>query len=178
MSDLADLKRRVEEATGPDRELDAAIMFDLFAKPVGSKPDGGPSGYLWPEDNPSWNFGLRFPGKDRAWFARTRVRGDDEETLLIERDGALVLVNSLRVPRLTASLDATVALIERVMPGFARHVAYIPNIPTRKTDAEARLWLPAQQTRGWKKETFSGDGKTEPLALLAALLSACEGGAK
>ena len=43
--------------------------------------------------------GLRFPGKDRAWFARTRVRGDDEETLLIERDGALVLVNSLRVPK-------------------------------------------------------------------------------
>lgn len=82
-------------------------------------------------------------------------------------------------PLLTSSLDATVALIERVMPGFARQVAYIPNIPTRKTDAEAKLWLPAQQTRGWKKEAFSGEGKTEALALLAALLSACEqGGAK
>ena len=120
MSDLADLKRRVEEATGPDRELDVELWV---IDPKDSEPESA-------------------------------------------------------IPPYTASLDATVALIERVMPGFARHVAYIPNIPTRKTDAEARLWLPAQQTRGWKKETFSGDGKTEPLALLAALLSACEGGAK
>lgn len=160
MSDLTDLKRRVEEATGPDRELDAAIMFDLFAKPVGSKPDGGPSGYLWPEDNPSWNFGLRFPGKDRAWFARTRVRGDDEETLLIERDGALVLMNSLRVPRLTASIDATVALIERVLPGWTWRVD-----GGHGSRPGADLWLRPN-------EYYDGTGATPALALLSALLSA------
>lgn len=170
MTDLTDLKRRVEEATGPDRELDAAIMFDLFAKPVGSKPDGGPSGYLWPEDNPSWNFGLRFPGKDRAWFARTRVRGDDEETLLIERDGALVLMNSLRVPRLTASIDATVALIDRVRPGATWSVRQIGT--GGGSDA-----LVLARDGGIGREHV--DGATPVLALLAALLSACEqGGAK
>ncbi|HEU4986843.1 MAG TPA: hypothetical protein VFT89_07240 [Rhizobiaceae bacterium] len=115
-----ELIARVEALTGPDREVDAEIMFDLFAKPVGVKKDGGPMGYLWPEDNPSWSFGIRFPGKDRAWFKRSRR---DRETLLIERDGALVLMNDLRVPTLTASLDAAVALVETALPGWTWRVA-------------------------------------------------------
>lgn len=110
---MRDLIERLERATGPDRELDAEIMFDLFAKPVGTnKIDGGPSGYLWPEDNPSWSFGIRFPGKDRAWFADVR-RKIGGETLLITRDGALVLMNSLRIPSLTNSLDAALTLFVR-----------------------------------------------------------------
>jgi len=115
MRDLSDLISRVRSATGPDRELDAEIMFDLFAVPVGKRDDGGPTGYLWPEDNPSWSFGIRFPGKDRTWFKDVRKRIDGE-TLVIERDGANVLMNALRIPKLTASLDAAVALCERVLP--------------------------------------------------------------
>jgi hypothetical protein len=111
------LAERCEKATASDREMDAAIMFDAFAVPVGQMSDGGPRGYLWPSDNPSWSFGIRFPGKDRDWFAKQR-QGDEKETLLIERDGALVLMNDLRVPALTASLDAITALIGREFPQF------------------------------------------------------------
>lgn len=106
----ADLIAKLAAAEGPSRKLDAEIMFDLYAKPVGKKDDGGPSGYLWPEDSPSWAFGVRFPGKDRAWFKTTK-RDSNEETLLIERDGALVLMNKLRIPSLTASLDAALTLV-------------------------------------------------------------------
>ena len=110
---LLDLALKIEHATAASRELDAEIMFDLYAKPVGkSNIDGNPAGYLWPEDNPSWSFSIRFPGKDRAWFADVRKRVDGE-TLIIERDGALVLMNSLRVPPVTASVDAALALIPK-----------------------------------------------------------------
>lgn len=112
MTSLPALIEKLRSLKGPDREVDAEIMFDLFAVPVGRKSDDGPSGYLWPEDNPSWNFGMRFPGRNREWFDKVRRR-NDYETLLIERDGALVLMNSLRIPPLTSSLDAVVALIER-----------------------------------------------------------------
>ncbi|PWJ81537.1 hypothetical protein C7441_11069 [Pseudaminobacter salicylatoxidans] len=118
----ADLIARLENLTGSDREVDAEIVFDLFASPVGKhKEDGGPIGYIRLDDQPSWNLGLRFPGKDRAWFHATRkqIKG---ETLLIERDGAFVLMNSMRVPEITASLDAAVALVERVRPGWKRSV--------------------------------------------------------
>lgn len=117
---LLELAARVEDAAGPDRELDAEIMFDLFAKPVGeSKVDGGPTGYLWPEDSASWSFGHRFPGKDREWFTSGKRKGyhcsecgaaDNRETLVIERDGAFVLMNEYRIPALTASLDAAMSL--------------------------------------------------------------------
>jgi hypothetical protein len=108
MSDLLSLISRLDAAKEGSRELDAEIMFDLYAKPVGKHSvDSGPTGYLWPENNPSWAFGHRFPGKDRAWFAT--VRDPENETLLIERDGALVLMNSLRVPHLTSSVDAALS---------------------------------------------------------------------
>lgn len=113
---MTDLIATLEGLTGPSREVDAEIMFDLFAKPVGQREDGGPTGYLWPEDNPSWNFGIRFPGKDRVWFDKCRKKIDGE-TLVIDRDGAPVLMNSLRIPELTVSLDAATALVERVLPG-------------------------------------------------------------
>lgn len=86
------------------RECDAEIMFDLYAMPVGvSTKDGGPVGYIWPEDNPSWNLGIRFAGRTRDWF-------EGGEKLVIERDGAFVLMNDLRIPRLTTSIDAAASL--------------------------------------------------------------------
>jgi len=115
VADLSELASRVERAEGANRELDAEIMFDLYAKPVGQHADdGGPTGYLWPEDSASWAFGIRFPGKDRAWCHDVRKRSDGE-TLVIERDGAVVLMNNLRVPKLTASLDAALTLLG---PGY------------------------------------------------------------
>lgn len=161
----ADIIARLTAATGPDRELDAEIMFDLFAKPFGKKEDGGPTGYLWPEDNPSWNFGIRFSGKDRAWFGECRKKIDGE-TLLIERDGALVLMNSLRIPALSASIDATVALIGRVLPGWDRSSGKI----SWSFDLDGnRTWN--ANLRYFRAEA---DAPTLPLAILLALFRALE----
>lgn len=146
---------KLRDLKGPDREVDAEIMFDLFAVPTGKKGDGGPIGYLWPEDNPSWSFGIRFPGKDREWFDAVR-KGSGGETLLIERDGALVLMNSLRIPTLTASLDAVTALIER----------------------DGYQWLREHQDsmtayRPWGRR-FSASGANNSIALLIAYLELTE----
>ena len=102
------LSERLLAGDGPDRELDGEITFDLYAKPVGKKPDGGPVGYLWPEDNPSWNLGIRFSGWTREAINNNR-RGHGE-TILIERDRGLVLMNDLRVKPFTTSLDAALSL--------------------------------------------------------------------
>lgn len=158
-ADLLTLAARVEALTGPDREVDAEIMFDLFAKPVGRKEDGGPSGYLWPKDNPSWSFGIRFPGKDRNWFASCRRHG--KETLLIERDGALVLMNDLRIPPLTASIDAVMALIQENLPAVACTVSLQP-VDTLRGYA----WV---QIEGHLIQSWAA---TPALALLAAFLRA------
>lgn len=101
---------RLKSGGGADRALDGEIMFSLFAKPVGQ------NGYLWPEDNPSWSFAIRFPGKNKEWFEKNR--GTNRETILVWRDGDPILMNSLRVPPLTASLDAGKALIDRILPGW------------------------------------------------------------
>jgi len=158
---LGDLVERIEKATGPDRELDAEIMFDVFATPVGKhKDDDGPIGYIRLDDQPSWNLGMRFPGKDRAWFAATRkqIKG---ETLLIERDGAFVLMNSLRVPDLTGSLDAAVALAERVLPGW-----YWMK-PTLYSMSVFRFGIGDEED-----VEISADAATLPLSLCAATLRA------
>jgi len=105
---LLALADRVESMDGPDRAVDAEIAFDLFAKPCGKKSDGGPRGYLWPEGSPSWNFGLRFTGTSFEQILKNR-RGH-EETLLIERDNGIVLMNDLRIKNYTGSLDAAMTL--------------------------------------------------------------------
>jgi hypothetical protein len=166
-ADWIALAERCEKAPGPNREIDAAIMFDAFAKPVGAMSDGGPRGYLWPDDNPSWNFGMRFPGKDRNWFNQNRSK-DEKETLLLERDGALVLMNDLRIPCLTSSIDAIVGLIEREFPGFSwrsKSRAFFDG-SIFKT---AKIWHENQ--RG---PTLNGEASTVSLALCAAFCRAMD----
>ncbi|WP_166652494.1 hypothetical protein [Enterovirga rhinocerotis] len=91
-------------------------MFDVFARPVGKAPDGGPTGYVSiGSGSASWAFGMRFPGKDRAWVKAARKEAGGE-TLVIDRDGAIVLMNSLRIPPLTSSLDAVTAHIREKLP--------------------------------------------------------------
>lgn len=156
---MSDLIAKLEKLEGPDREVDAEIVFDAFASPVGKhKEDGGPIGYIDITDQPSWNLGLRFPGKDREWFSacRKQIKG---ETLLIERDGSYVLMNSLRVPELTASLDAAIALVERVLPGW-----------DWGRDDDQRMYLYPPNT----DECLSARGATPAIALLIALLKAKE----
>ncbi|MBC8718774.1 hypothetical protein [Ochrobactrum sp. Marseille-Q0166] len=160
---------RLSKLEGPDREVDAEIVFDLFATPVGKhKEDGGPIGYIDLADQPSWNLGMRFPGKDKAWFAATRkqIKG---ETLLIERDNAYVLMNSIRVPDLTASVDAAIALAERVLPGWV-----FDNV------GQDFHSLPSgYEAFGWNVELINGtrvqgQAPTFPLAICIAILRAKE----
>ena len=167
MRDLSDLISRVRSATGPDRELDAEIMFDLFATPVGRKYDGGPTGYLWPEDNPSWSFGIRFPGKDRTWFKDVRKRIDGE-TLVIDRDGANVLMNALRIPKLTASLEAAVALCERVLPGWHW------SIRKKSSNPDFFEGMVTQAAWSYAADRFKASHDSAPLALCLAILTAKE----
>ena len=161
-AELLALAERVKGLTCADREVDAAVTFDLFATPVGKhKIDDGPIGYIRLDDQPSWNLGIRFPGKHREWFTETRKRLDGE-TLLIERDGAFVLMNSIRIEPLTASLDAVVSLIEQVLPGWGRQ--------TGKTIGGAFYASTLREySPGW---IFKGQGFNEACALLAALLRA------
>jgi hypothetical protein len=169
------LADRCETATGSDRDIDAAIMFDAFAKPVGVMSDGGPRGYLWPDDNPSWNFGMRFPGKDRDWFNQTRAK-DEKETLLLERDGALVLMNDIRIPRLTASIDAITALIERELPGWF-YGSWRGTMRKSHGTFWAEVYFMNGSTEKWLLVDVFGDpimspGATEALARCAAFCRA------
>ena len=164
---LEALLAQVEKAEGPDRELDGSIMFDLFAKPVGKAPDGGPRGYLWPDDNPSWSFGMRFPGKPREWF---KPSTEDHEKILIERDGAFVQMNSLRIPALTASVDAAVSIMKRRLDWKYR------------CGESFGEWRNGVLYTGWahlnkrhssdcdRHEESTGWAHTVPLALIAAML--------
>ena len=153
---------RLRSADIGSRELDAEIMFDLFAKPVGERKDGGPVGYLWPEDNPSWNFGLRFPDSTKEQILTNRKHVDGE-TLIIERDGANVLMNSIRIPELTASIDAALALVERMLPEWQIYIGIM-----REANGGCVAQVAPNQDATMVK------GKTAPLAILTALFTALE----
>jgi hypothetical protein len=162
----------LEQATGPDRNLDAEIMFNLYATPVGKREDGGPMGYIWPENNPSWSFGIRFPGKDRAWFENIRKKKDPrQEILLIERDGAFVLMNELRIPTLTASIDAALTLVpdnEYGKTGYNLTMLFEPET-TYKNEALVWWW---KKTDKWGPKSSVFAARTMPLAICIAALKA------
>ena len=157
----SDLIAKLEALDGPSREVDAEIVFDAFATPVGKhKYDDGPIGYIDMADQPSWNLGLRFPGKDRDWFfsCRKQIKG---ETLLIERDGSYVLMNSLRVPELTSSLDSAVALVERLLPGWQFGIEW-----RREANGGVTAWCAANDDASRVR------GASPAIALLIATLKA------
>lgn len=117
MNALSELKRRVDEATGPDRELD--VDLTIFFGP-------GTSTLLE----------LVFP--------------------------------------LTASIDAAVALIERVLPGWGYMIA--AGVGVADAFLSASDWPTGPEFSG----TSTAQSARVPLALLSALLAAVEaqGGAK
>jgi hypothetical protein len=171
---FAEIIAQLEKAQGPDRELDAAIMFDLYAQPVGRKDDGGPCGYLWPEDNPSWSFGIRFPGKSREWFDQVRSRGRFDETLVIWRDNAFVLMNHLRVLKLTASVDAALTLV----PAGNRDIdiSRTPHSASRGAKLwQARIGIETlEEDPDWTGPQGIGDAETPAIAICIAALRARE----
>ena len=73
-------------------------------------------------------------------------------------------------PDLTASIDAAIALVERLLPGWAWFVDWIgmPDQPA----CHAEIWLPAQRSQHLGRERERGEASTPALAILAATLRA------
>jgi hypothetical protein len=114
---------------------------------------------------------LQYGGGGSEGAVNVRTDPDWEGELLFEI-GTEDCVNP--IPPITASIDAALALVERVLPGWAWMVQKIEGVPTRGAlrDCEADLWIPSAKTQGLKRERARSDGATHALAILAALLSA------
>lgn len=161
MSDLAELLKRVEAATGPDRALDASICA-LLAPPVifehwlsntardNLDPtlwEASSNGYV---SHPNWTYGNDQLGKSQA-------------------------------PQFTASIDAVLALVERKLPdhwgvGFFK-ASYMPEIGYK---GEGRycgeVWhVASPYTKITSKKTTAGPALAILAALLAALLHEGQG---
>ena len=143
---LVELVERVTKATGPDRILDRDLCLAL--------------NYIAYSPSP---LNLR-PSED-----------DDAEWLDYEivEDGKLVDCSD-RAPELTGSTDASLALSEAKLPGWAWFVQKIEGVPSRapQKDCVADLWLPAVKTQGLRVERATADAATPPLAIILALLRA------
>lgn len=125
----ADLLARVEAATGPDRELDAALWLDFTPGATRRASTVKSSKGLWPDYT----------------IDETREAG-----------GALIVV-----PAYTASLDAALALVERVLPGWVWSVGNLAS-------GGGQAYLMRAQSAA----LIGGKASTPALALLAAMLKA------
>lgn len=152
MTDIAGLIERLEAATGPDRELDAAIVAHLNNASVRRYP-------------PQTDFG---PGARWQFWSL---------------DGAHFLGNESKfpVPALTASLDAALALVERVRPGWKVSL-FIGHLTGKKNGegCRAELYAPGRPKRiaaqdwKWPKMAACYYAPTPAIALLIALLRTLE----
>jgi len=142
MADLSELLERVRKATGPDRDIDGHIAAALRVK----------------KNLPDW--AKNWPGEWRPTI-----------------QGSVVLMNDNGEPGphfssmpYTASIDAALALVERVLPKFLLGGLYdfkVHNFDGQVVDKRACAILTTDMS-----EPFEEDAATRPLAILAALLSA------
>ena len=138
-TDIAGLIERLEAATGPDRELDAAIVAHFNNASVRRYP-------------PQTDFG---PGARWQFWSL---------------DGAHFLGSESKfpVPPLTASLDAALAPVERLRPGWCWRVEKCP--PTYLGPRGEPFWA----TCGPPGAQEAAYGWTPAIALLIALLKSLE----
>lgn len=125
MSDLMELLERVKAATGPDRELEYALVCHFF--------------------------------------------GADE--------GLLHEIHGINLYRLTASIDAALALVERKLPGWVvDDLSQNSRLAGDPWGCKLASYYGSDPSRN--RSAVSGyDYPTAPLAILAALLSALTSGA-
>jgi len=138
---LAALRERVAKLTGPDREAEW-----LVAELAGEVPEHTVRAVGWDYD---WN---RRPGEFTLWKA-TDSEGRNAKFWKPEP--------------YTASVDAVLELIGKVLPGWWGDVD-IGSKPEAQGPYGARLW-PAEEDGCWN---IAGEGPTPALALLNAILSA------
>lgn len=147
---LERLLERVEEANGPDRELDAriAVAFGDIEMRTGKH-------------------GIAFfhaPVQPGDWaFLSGCTRGEDE---------AFVSLGSCSsTEEYTASVDAALALVERELPGWVWTLCAFRH-DTEKPWADVASKRFVNDEEGSDHEYADSSGATPPLAILAALLSA------
>lgn len=97
MTDLSELIERVRQATGPDRELDAALFIALV--------------------EPTWHTSPKDPGAVAA----------DKQYFWPEGKLKYLTRNSKVAPYYTASVDAITALIEKKLPGWKWNIGHDAN---------------------------------------------------
>jgi hypothetical protein len=146
MTDLESLLARVEAAEGPDREIDALICAALHVLPAGEvcPPVAADTAVEWRAFEDGWV---------RLYATNGHVR--DQHFLGRHADP------------FTASLDAALALCERVLPG-----ADVSLFTLRSKRPEARVVTDYDEATDEIYVWEDADGATPALALLAALLKA------
>jgi hypothetical protein len=151
MTDLKDLRERVEKAEWPDRELDGLVWISLD---LGADIHWSGNDLLAvKEGRETLKVGWIDPGKYQRNFALWNLEKE--------------------VPYYTASIDAAVGLIERKLPGWGWFLRRDDTLHGEKRAApvyNAALLYPdaLRVTPG------SAQRPTPALALIAALLSALE----
>lgn len=141
MTQLADLLARLEKAEGPDREIDAALLVALL------KPEQLADDLRY--------YRLPSPSMDHMEMCAPGTYW------LKQRSGASLHTS----PHYTASLDAALALVERVLPSREWCVG---------VDLENSCAWAQVENDVWDEATghIRGKANTPALALLAALLRA------
>jgi len=144
MSQIAELIKRVEGLTGPDRETDARVWCLL---------------------NPGTVYKDHFEAYGRPRQTQVQYTEPPKRTRLVTGG------HRPHADDWTASIDAVVALIERVLPGW-------------RIEARIGQWPPHEPRRTvlWNNDTkqqssvfgYSADAPTPALALLLALLRSME----
>lgn len=143
---MNDLLARIEAAEGPSREIDLALANLLvFSEPhrlISSHVSGWSHDFAYPESE------LPLGGDEYHGWAK-----------------ALNHMIAQPVERYTSSIDAALALCERVLPGCHWSVS---NAAVRP---RANVWMASPISRGISPPPHSS-AATPALALLAALLKA------
>lgn len=139
MGSAPDLLAKLERATGPDRELDALIDIACGPKPLGDIEH-------WVN---LWDHGWRL-GREPGHVYMRQHAGADEYA-------------NYPSPAVTASLDAALALVERVLPGWGFDITY------RAAWGNCTACVIANDRRA---PPHTGAGATPAFALLSALIRA------
>lgn len=137
----SDIIKRLEESTGPDRALDARIAVAL-------------------NDHPQRDGAVPYIGNTRQGTGPHNHDHWPDKVILKGEDGAEYVSSPYRY---TASLDAAIALAERVWPGCLF-------IVKRGFTPSAMVWFLEQDRDEWPEYR----GSTYSIALLLALFQALE----
>lgn len=169
---LSDLIARVEAATGPDRAIDRALAYHLEGTGVEKErklyAEIGDAMWVPGADGRSPYDKARGDVIRSEWQKGSRgKRGSYMPVRWNSCDGPRPLTNS---PAFTASLDAALALVERVLPGWEWHVLFCPEHCGGVGCSYAGL----NPETGAQGPSIALRGKRVPIALLAALLRALQ----